>query len=163
MTSLNAWLQSQSFILSSLRMELKQCLSGSLHTLHVHHLQQSNTRHLFIAIPFLADSDAVESVPQRKRGCCWKTFHTDVNGKWYKPHKAGPVTGFLLVVGWILFLVFFGWIVGLALLLVLMMVACASLYNFICTGKCAVEEAEEGEGDYIGAPDPPGQTHPPSS
>lgn len=104
-----------------------------------------------------------EPAPQGNHGCCWKAFHTDVNGKWYKPHKAGPVAGCLLVVGWVLFLVLFGWIVGLALLLVLLMIGCASLYNFICTGRCAVEEEEgEGEGDYIGDM-PPGQTHTPSS
>ena len=85
------------------------------------------------------------STPPR-HGCCWKAFHTDADGKWYKPHKAGPITACLLVVGWVLFLVLFGWIVGLALLLVLLLLACACLYNYICTGRCEVEEAEEGEG-----------------
>lgn len=88
-----------------------------------------------------------------EHGCCWKAFHTDVNGKWYKPHKAGPVTGCVLLIGWILFLVFFGWVVGLALLLVLLLTACACFVNFICTGKCQVEEDEEegreGEGQAI--------------
>lgn len=81
----------------------------------------------------------------RHHGCCWKAFHTDVNGKWYKPHKAGLVTGCLLLVGWVFFLVLFGWIVGLALLLVLCLILCACLYNYICTGRCeATEEEEEG-------------------
>ena len=90
--------------------------------------------------------------PSTNHGCCWKTFHTDVNGKWYKPHKAGPVTGCLLVIGWILFLLLFGWIVGLALLLVLILIGCAGLYNFICTGRCAVMEEEEEEGEGRGGP-----------
>ena len=80
-----------------------------------------------------------------QKGCCWKAFHTDVNGKWYKPHKAGPVTAILLVIGWILFLVLFGWIVGLALILVVILICFAYIFNFMCTGRCKVEEIEESQ------------------
>lgn len=86
---------------------------------------------------------------ETRHGCCWKAFHTDVNGKWYKPHKAGPITGCLLVLGWIIFLVLFGWIVGLALLIVLLLICCAAFYNFICTGRCAVDEPQEEEGEGV--------------
>lgn len=51
----------------------------------------------------------------------------------------------LLIVGWILFLVFFGWVVGLALLLVLLLTLCACCINFMCTGKCQVEDSNEEE------------------
>ena len=52
----------------------------------------------------------------------------------------------LLTIGWIIFLVFFGWIVGLALILVFILVMFAYCVNFICTGRCQVEEeGEEGE------------------
>ena len=78
-----------------------------------------------------------------QKGCCWKAFHTDVNGKWWKPHKAGPITAFFLVIGWILFLVLFGWIVGLALILVAVLICFAYIFNFMCTGRCRVEEADE--------------------
>ncbi len=89
------------------------------------------------------------SIPaaEQHHGCCWKAFHTDVNGKWYKPHKAGPITGFLLLIGWIIFLVLFGWIVGLAMLLVLLLILCACCANYICTGRCEVSEGEEEEGE----------------
>ena len=92
-----------------------------------------------IMVVYCTASDA-EATPH---DCCWKAFHTDVNGRWYKPHKAGPVMAGLLVVGWILFLVFFGWVVGLALLLVLLLTLCACFVNFLCTGKCQVEDDSE--------------------
>ena len=44
---------------------------------------------------------------------------------------------------------------GLALLLVIVMLACACLYNYICTGRCAVEE--EGEEGMEGEGEGPGE------
>ena len=79
---------------------------------------------------------------ERNHGCCWKAFHTDPQGAWYKPHKAGLITGFILVIGWILFIVFFGWIVALALILVFILIIFAYILNFICTGRCKIEEDE---------------------
>lgn len=83
--------------------------------------------------------------------CCWKAFHTDVNGKWFMPHKAGPITGCLLVIGWIIFLILFGWMVALALLLVLFLTLCACFVNFICTGNCRVDEDDEEEEEEVQA------------
>ena len=86
---------------------------------------------------------------QRNRGCCWKAFHTDINGKWWKPHKAGPVMAVLLVIGWILFIVLFGWIVLMALILVAILICFSYCCNFICTGKCQPEEEDEQEQTHI--------------
>ena len=80
---------------------------------------------------------------EEHHNCCWKAFHTDPNGAWYKPHKAGPITGFFLVIGWILFIIFFGWIVALALVLVFILVIFAYILNFICTGRCQIDEDED--------------------
>ena len=77
-------------------------------------------------------------------GCCWKAFHTDPAGAWYKPHKAGCVTGALLVLGWIVFLVLFGWIIALALILVFVLVIFAYILNFFCTGRCEIDEDSDG-------------------
>lgn len=76
------------------------------------------------------------------RGCCWKAFHTDINGKWWKPHKAGPITATILVIGWIIFIVFFGWIVLMALILVAILICFSYCCNFICTGKCQIDDEE---------------------
>ena len=92
-----------------------------------------------------------------QRGCCWKTFHTDVNGKWWKPHKAGPITAILLVIGWILFIVFFGWIVLMALILVAILICFSYCCNFICTGKCQIED-EESQLEQVRIPTTPGGT-----
>ena len=89
------------------------------------------------------------TLDERERGCCWKAFHTDVHGKWWKPHKAGPVTAILLVMGWILFVVFFGWIVLMALVLVAILIGFSYCCNFICTGKCQLDEEEEQEQAHI--------------
>lgn len=86
--------------------------------------------------------EAQPSPEERNHGCCWKAFHTDPQGAWYKPHKAGLITGFILVIGWILFIVFFGWIVALALILVFILIIFAYILNFICTGRCKIEEDE---------------------
>jgi hypothetical protein len=77
---------------------------------------------------------------EEHHGCCWKAFHTDPQGSWYKPHKAGPITAFFLIIGWILFIIFFGWIVALALILVFVLIVFAYILNFICTGRCQIEE-----------------------
>ena len=76
-------------------------------------------------------------------GCCWKLFHTDPAGRWYKPHKAGPITAVLLIIGWILFLICFGWIIALALILVAVLVLCAYCLNFICTGRCSIDDDDD--------------------
>ena len=78
-----------------------------------------------------------------ERGCCWKACHTDPAGHWYKPHKAGPIMAVLLFIGWILFLVLFGWVVALALILILVLVMCAYTLNFICTGRCSIDNEED--------------------
>ena len=78
-------------------------------------------------------------------GSCWRLFHTNPDGPWYFPHKAGPVTAVFLVIGWILFLVLLGWIVALALVLVFVLIVFAYILNFICTGRCEINE-EEGDG-----------------
>jgi hypothetical protein len=77
---------------------------------------------------------------ERPHGCCWKVFHTDPGGAWYKPHKAGPVTAIFLIFGWILFLILCGWIVALAMILVFILIGFAYVFNFICTGRCQIEE-----------------------
>ena len=68
------------------------------------------------------------------------------DGAWYLPHKAGPVTAVLLVIGWILFLLVFGWIVALALVLVFILIVFAYILNFICTGRCEIDEDGGGGG-----------------
>ena len=78
-----------------------------------------------------------------ERGCCWNACHTDPAGHWYKPHKAGPVMAILLIIGWILFLVLFGWVVALALILILVLVMCAYTLNFICTGRCSIDDEDD--------------------
>lgn len=83
---------------------------------------------------------ALIPVGYANRGCCWKLWHTDPAGKWYKPHKAGPCTAMLLIIGWIWFLLLFGWIILLALFLVGILVSCAYLLNFICTGRCSIDD-----------------------
>ena len=95
------------------------------------------------------------TVPPEQRSCCWKAFHTDVNGKWWKPHKAGPVTAVLLVIGWILFVVFLGWIVLMALILVAILICFSYCCNFICTGKCQIDD-EESEQEQARIPTTPG-------
>lgn len=79
----------------------------------------------------------------QNHGCCWKTWHTDPQGKWYKPHKAGYLTSIVLVIGWIFFILLFGWIVLLALILVGILVSCAYLLNFICTGRCSIDDEDD--------------------
>eukprot|EP00731_Ephydatia_muelleri_P017806 Em0010g904a len=91
------------------------------------------------SMPEELDSN-VPRVDISNHSCCWKTFHTDPEGAWYKPHKAGIVTAIFLVLGWIVFLALFGWIIALALILVFILVMCAYLLNFICTGRCQIEE-----------------------
>lgn len=76
-------------------------------------------------------------------GCLWRSCHTDPGGHWYKPHKAGPCMAVLLVMGWIIFLLIFGWIVLLALILVGILVLCAYVLNFICTGRCSIDDDDD--------------------
>ena len=99
---------------------------------------------------------APHTVPPEQRGCCWKAFHTDINGKWWKPHKAGPITAILLVIGWILFIVLFGWIVLMALILVAILICFSYCCNFICTGKCQIDD-EESEQEQQRIPTTPGR------
>ena len=87
--------------------------------------------------PLLSPLSSPEPV---RHGGCWKLFHTDPGGQWYMPHKAGPITAFFLVLGWIIFLVLFGWIIGMALVLVFILVVFAYVLNFVCTGRCEIEE-----------------------
>ena len=51
------------------------------------------------------------------------------------------------MIGWVIFLVLFGWLFALAIILVLGLVLCACLINFIATGRCDVMEDEEEEGE----------------
>ena len=50
-----------------------------------------------------------------------------------------------LVVGWIFFLLIFGWIVLLALILVGILVLCAYVLNFICTGRCSIDDDDDDD------------------
>jgi len=52
------------------------------------------------------------------------------------------VTAVVLVIGWIVFLLLFGWIIALALVLVFILVVFAYILNFICTGRCQIEEED---------------------
>lgn len=49
----------------------------------------------------------------------------------------------LLFLAWFLFLLFFGWVVALALLLILILVMCAYALNFLCTGRCSIDDDED--------------------
>jgi hypothetical protein len=80
---------------------------------------------------------------EQQTGFWWKACHTDIDGHWYKPHKAGPCMALLLVVGWIVFLLLFGWIIALALVLVGLLVLCAYGLNFACTGRCSIDDDDD--------------------
>lgn len=49
----------------------------------------------------------------------------------------------LLIIGWFFFLLLFGWIVALALLLVGVLVVCAYALNFMCTGRCSIDDDDD--------------------
>ncbi|XP_003382854.2 PREDICTED: uncharacterized protein LOC100634091 [Amphimedon queenslandica] len=85
------------------------------------------------------------TVPESEvhHGCCWRLCHTDPRGQWYKPHKAGPCMAVVLVIGWFFFLLLFGWIIALALLLVGILVMCAYTLNFVCTGRCTIDDDDD--------------------
>ena len=51
----------------------------------------------------------------------------------------------LFFIGWILFLVLFGWVVALALIpkIILVLVMCAYTLNFICMIRCSIHINED--------------------
>jgi hypothetical protein len=76
------------------------------------------------------------TVKRNEPGCFHRLCHCDPAGHWWKPHKAGPCMAVLLVIGWILFLLFFGWAVAIFMLFGLLLLGIMYLVNFICTCSC---------------------------
>ena len=109
--------------------------------MHTYIMSLSHTHSITLTHTYKYTRTHTHTPPTEERhGCCWKAFHTDPQGSWYKPHKAGPVSAILLVVGWILFIVLCGWVVALAMILVFILIGFAYVFNFICTGRCQIEE-----------------------
>jgi len=74
-------------------------------------------------------------------------WHTDPDGSWYKPHKAGCLTAILLLLGWLIFLTLFGWIIVIALVLVTILIVFAATINFFCTGQCELGDNDDDDDD----------------
>ena len=80
-----------------------------------------------------------------RTGCCYHLWHTDPDGSWYKPHKAGFLTAILLLLGWLVFLILFGWIILIALILVTILIVFAATINFLCTGRCELGDSDDND------------------
>ena len=91
--------------------------------------------HTFHSHP-LPSPNPLSPVTLTEPGCFHRLCHCDPAGHWWKPHKAGPCMAVLLVIGWILFLLFFGWAVAIFMLFGLLLLGIMYLVNFICTCSC---------------------------